>query len=235
VLPRYREEQKAVNPYVFVEDLFRQLRQDEQVVTADGTACVVTFQAANIKKGQRLYTNSGCAPMGYDLPAAIGACIALNRRRVICVAGDGSIQMNLQELQTIVTHRLPIKIFVLNNQGYHSIRQTQHTYFPDNIVGCGTESGLGFPDFEKLAAAYGIPFRRIRVHAELSDNIAATVEGDGPQLCEVILNLEQQFAPKLASRRLPDGRMVSSPLEDLAPFLSREELRENMLIPLVES
>jgi len=234
-LPEYRELKDRVNPYVFIEALFKQLPPGENIVTGDGTACVVTFQAAELKRGQRLYHNSGCAPMGYDLPGAIGACLATNRGRIICLAGDGSIQMNLQELQTIVTHRLPIKIFVLNNQGYHSIRQTQQNYFPDNIVGCGTESGLEFPSFEKLANVYGIPFLRIRTHRELAAGIAATVAGDGPRMCEVVLDLNQQFAPKLASRKLPDGRMVSSPLEDLAPFLSREELKENMLIPLVES
>ncbi|MEO5969016.1 MAG: thiamine pyrophosphate-binding protein, partial [Bdellovibrionia bacterium] len=160
VLPEYWKIQNRVNPYCFVESLFKQLEENELIVTGDGTACVTTFQAANIKIGQRLYTNSGCASMGYDLPAAIGACFALRPKRLICIAGDGSIMLNLQELQTIVTHRLPIKIFVLNNKGYHSIRQTQQNYFPDNVVGCGLESGLAFPDFEKIANAFEIPFRR---------------------------------------------------------------------------
>lgn len=234
VLPEYRALETKVNPYCFAEALFERLPENELVVTGDGTACVTTFQAAFLKPGQRLYTNSGCASMGYDLPSAIGACLAMDRRRITCLAGDGSIQMNLQELQTIVSQRLPIKIFVLNNQGYHSIRQTQHNYFPDNIVGCGTESGLGFPDFGKLAFAYGIPFRRIADHSELAAGITDTLAGDGPQMCEVILDLNQQFAPKLSSRKLPDGRMVSSPLEDLAPFLDREEFRSNLLIPPVE-
>ncbi len=234
VLPEYWEGKNAVNPYCFGDALFKQLPENELVVTGDGTACVTTFQAATLKKGQRLYTNSGCASMGYDLPGAIGACFASDRKRVICIAGDGSIQMNLQELQTIVTHKLPIKIFVLNNQGYHSIRQTQHNYFPDNIVGCGTESGLGFPDFGKLAHAFGIPFRKASNHSELEKAIRETVNGDGPQMCEIYLDLNQQFAPKLASRKLPDGRMVSSPLEDLFPFLDREEFKSNMLIPIVE-
>ncbi len=234
VLPEYWENQKTVNPYCFAQSLFEELPENQRVVTGDGTACVTVFQAAIIKKGQRLYTNSGCASMGYDLPAAIGACIATNREPLVCIAGDGSIQLNLQELQTIVTHKLPIKIFVLNNQGYHSIRQTQHNYFPDNIVGCGTESGLGFPDFEKLSYAYGIPFRRIGNHSELKSKIRTTLDSEGPQMCEVILDLNQQFAPKLSSRKLPDGRMISSPLEDLAPFLDREELKSNLLIPAVE-
>jgi acetolactate synthase-1/2/3 large subunit len=233
VLPEYWEARGSVNPYCFMDTLFKALPENETVVTADGTACVVAFQAAELKPGQRLYHNSGCAPMGYDLPGAIGAAVATGRR-VVCLAGDGSIQMNLQELQTIVTHRLPIKIFVLNNRGYHSIRQTQHNYFPDNIVGCGLESGLGFPDMEKIAAAYGLPFVRVAEHADMGAAIAATLDAPGATMCEVMLDLAQPFAPKLASRKLDDGRMVSSPLEDLAPFLSRDELRANMLIPLLE-
>ncbi|TAK27684.1 MAG: thiamine pyrophosphate-binding protein [Myxococcaceae bacterium] len=232
VLPEYWKVVGSVNPYCFMEVLFRELPEGEVVVSGDGTASVTSFQAARLKKGQRLYHNSGSAPMGFDLPAAIGAAVATGGR-VVCLAGDGSIQMNLQELQTIVTHRLPIKIFVLNNRGYHSIRQTQHNYFPDNIVGCGTESGLGFPDFGKLAWAYGIPFRRVDSHDALDAAVRETLDGEGPQMCEVFLDLEQVFAPKLSSRRLDDGRMISSPLEDLAPFLSRDELRENMIVPLL--
>lgn len=233
VLDSYRGGSEGINPYVFMEALFQALPEGERIVSGDGTACVTSFQAADLKKGQRLYTNSGCASMGYDLPGAVGACFAADKSRVICLAGDGSIQMNLQELQTIATHRLPIKIFVLNNRGYHSIRQTQQNFFPDNIVGCGTESGLGFPDFGKLAHAYGIPYRRAAADGDLGASVRETVGGDGPQMCEVVLDLRQQFAPKLSSRRLPDGRMVSSPLEDLSPFLPREEFESNMIVPAV--
>lgn len=233
VLPEYWKTPDKVNPYCFASSLFASLAEDDIVICGDGTACVTTFQAADIRRGQRLYTNSGCASMGYDLPAAIGACIAADGRRIICLAGDGSIQMNLQELQTIRTHRLPIKIFVLNNRGYHSIRQTQQHFFPDNIVGCGEESGLGFPDFEKLAAVYSMSYSRIANHGELSEKIAAALATDGPVICEIILDLDQQFAPKLSSKKLPDGRMISPPLEDLSPFLSPEELKSNMLIPTI--
>jgi acetolactate synthase-1/2/3 large subunit len=204
------------------------------VVTGDGTASIVAFQAAKIKEGQRLYHNSGSAPMGYDIPAALGAAVALGgQQRVICLAGDGSIMMNLQELQTISGLNLPVKIFILNNRGYHSIRQTQANFFADNIVGCGTDSGISFPDFGKIAHAFGLPFHRCDTHNDLPQMIRDTIEGDGPQCCELILDLAQPFAPKLSSRRLEDGRMISSPLEDMAPFLSREELRENMFVPLV--
>ena len=197
-------------------------------MTGDGTACVTIFQAADIKPQQRLYTNSGCASMGYDLPAAIGAWYASGARRIICLAGDGSIMMNLQELQTIAGSKLPVKIFLLNNDGYHSIRQAQQTHFPDNIVGCGPDSGLTFPDFVRLADGFGIPASRVSRDSELSAAIRAALDGEGPHLCEVAIDKGQQFAPKLASRRLDDGSMISSPLEDLVPFLGDDELAAAM-------
>ncbi len=229
VLPEYWLQEELINPYCFVDALFNRLSPDEIIVTGDGTACVTTFQAAYIKEGQRLYTNSGCASMGYDLPAAIGACVASGRKRVICIAGDGSIQMNLQELQTIAGYQLPIKIFILNNQGYHSIRQTQQNFFPDNIVGCGPESGVTFPSFEKISAAYGILYHLCDKHKNMDQAIRDTIESDGAQICEVFLNLNQGFSPKLSSRKLEDGTMVSSPLEDLSPFLDRDELLTNII------
>ncbi|MCE0482886.1 MAG: thiamine pyrophosphate-binding protein [Methylacidiphilales bacterium] len=235
VLPEYWKNAQQVNPYCFVDTLSSQLRENDVVVTGDGTASIVAFQASKIKKGQRLYHNSGSAPMGYDIPGALGAAIALGgKQRVICLAGDGSIMMNLQELQTIRSLNLPIKIFLFNNLGYHSIRQTQANFFADNIVGCGTDSGLSFPDFSKIADAFRFPFRRCASHADLEKMTHETLKGDGPQFCEVMLDLSQPFAPKLSSRRLNNGKMVSSPLEDMAPFLSRDELRENMFIPLME-
>jgi acetolactate synthase I/II/III large subunit len=231
VLPEYWHKSTPVNPYCWAETLFDELPENEVIISGDATACIVPFQAAKLKKGQRLYSNSGCASMGYDLPAAIGACIANNRQRTICLAGDGSIQMNIQELQTIFGYRLPIKIFVLNNQGYHSIRQTQTNYFPDSPIGCDPSSGVTFPSFEKLAFAYGIPFRRCSDLSTLSADVKSTIWEDGPQLCEIIIDQEQPFAPKLSSRQLPDGRMVSAALEDMFPFLDRAEFLSNMLIP----
>ena len=228
VLPEYRDSDAAVNPYVFTEALFDALGEDEVIVTGDGTACVTVFQAATLKRGQRLFTNSGCASMGYDLPAAIGAAHASGAKRVICLAGDGSIMMNLQELQTIVGAKLPVKVFVLNNGGYHSIRQTQANYFADNIVGCGPDSGLSFPDFVRLANGFALESSRIEDHASLAEGIRNALESNGPHLCEVMIDKAQQFAPKLASRRLEDGTMVSPSLEDMAPFLPREELAEAM-------
>jgi acetolactate synthase I/II/III large subunit len=234
VSPDYADS-SSVNPYVFVDRLTRLLPTGQVTVCGDGTACVVTFQAARVKSGQRLYTNSGAAPMGYDVPAAVGAAIALGREQsVVCLAGDGSLMMNVQELATIRGHDLNVKLFVLNNAGYHSIRQTQNNYFPGREVGCGTESGVWFPQFERLAAAFEIPFSRVASNEGLDEVLANVLAAPGPQLCEVVLDLDQQFAPKAASRMLPDGRMVSAPLEDLAPFLDRDELRSNMLVPLLD-
>lgn len=228
VLPEYYSQEGPINPYVFAKILFDILEEDEVIVSGDGTACVTIFQAADIKPGQRLYTNSGCASMGYDLPGAIGAWFAVTDRRIICLAGDGSIMMNLQELQTIVGLNLPVKIFVLNNDGYHSIRQAQQNHFADNIVGCGPDSGLTFPDFQRLAAGFGIPSSRVGRDGELADAVRAALAGEGPHLCEVMIDKRQQFAPKLSSRRLEDGSMVSSPLEDLVPFLTDAQLEEAM-------
>ena len=230
VLPGYWEQPAPINPYCFAQALFDALEEGDIVISGDGTACVTVFQAAHLKASQRLYTNSGCASMGYDLPAAIGAYYASGARRIICLAGDGSIMMNLQELQTIAGLGLPVKIFVLNNDGYHSIRQTQQNYFPDGIVGCGPDSGLTFPDFIKLARGFGLAADRTESHAQLGSAIGTALNSDGPYLCEVMLDKAQEFAPKLASRRLADGTMVSPELEDMAPFLPREELARAMML-----
>lgn len=228
VLPAYYSDAGPINPYVFGKILTDELAENEVIVSGDGTACVTVFQAATIKEGQRLYTNSGCASMGYDLPAAIGAHVAGRRERIVCLAGDGSIMMNLQELQTIAGLNLPIKIFLLNNDGYHSIRQAQANHFPENIVGCGPDSGLTFPDFGRLAGGFGIAYGRAERDGDLAAAVRKALESDGPYLCEVMIDKHQQFAPKLSSRRLEDGSMVSSPLEDLVPFLTDEQLTEAM-------
>lgn len=230
VLPEYRKPGGPLNPYVFAEALWRQLAANDVVVTGDGTACVVTFQAADLKPGQRLFSNSGSAPMGFDLPAAVGAWAA-GAGRVICMAGDGSMMMNLQELATIAHHRMNVKVILHDNAGYHSIRQTQEAYFPDNPTGYDRASGVGFPDFERLAAAFGFAYHRADSLESMDTAIAATLAEPGPALCHAILDPAQSFAPKLSSRKLADGSMVSSPLEDMAPFLSREELAENVIRP----
>lgn len=235
VLDEYWKGRSGVNPYCFADALFDELAPDDIVVTGDGTACITTFQAARLKRGQRLFSDSGSAPMGFDLPAAVGACVGAGRKRIVCVTGDGSIMLNLQELQTIRGYDLPIKVFVLNNDGYHSIRQTQRNFFPGNDVGSGPESGVTFPSFERIAYGFDIPYFRCSNHDAVPSTICAALATTGPAICEVTLDLAQPFAPKVSSKRLPDGRMVTAPLEDMAPFLPRDELLENMLVPVVES
>jgi len=234
VLKEYYEIKDKVNPYCFMKELSEQMCDDEVVVAANATACICSFQAMKLKKGQRLFSNSGAASMGYDIPAAIGACIANQYKRVICLSGDGSAQMNIQELQTIVQNRLPIKIFYLNNNGYHSIRQTQRNFFEEPLIGCEPGTGISFPDIEKIAYAYGIPFVRCNKHKEMEGRIAETLDMESSCICEVILDTNQAFAPKPSSKKLDDGRMVSRPLEDLFPFLDREEYLNNMIIKPVE-
>ena len=229
VLPAYRTLAGPINPYVFVDELFNQLEEGDLIVTANASACIVPFQAARLKRGQRLYSNSGSAAMGYDLPAALGAAIGAPGQRIICLSGDGSLQMNVQELATIVYHRLPIKVFVLNNGGYHSIRQTQNAYFPESPIGFQPDNGVGFPRVEGLAQAYGLGYVRLAGPGDLEEGIKRALALDGPVLCEVLVDPAQPFAPKLASRRLEDGRMVSAALEDMAPFLSAEERASNLL------
>lgn len=236
VLPEYWDTKDVVNPYCFTQALFERLAPGEVIVMADATAAVVTCQAARLKPGMRLFSNSGAASMGYDLPAAIGAwhAMAPGAERVICMAGDGSIMQNLQELQTIVGQGIPAKIFLYNNAGYHSIRQSQQSHFQGFSVGCGPDSGVTFPDFEKIARAFGLEYYRATTHDDMGSAIDATLAAPGAVLCEVFVDKSQQFAPKLASRRLEDGTMRTSPLEDLSPFLPREELAANMLIPMLD-
>ncbi|HEX6661801.1 MAG TPA: thiamine pyrophosphate-dependent enzyme, partial [Sphingomicrobium sp.] len=233
VLPEYWQTKDIVNPYCFMERLFEALEEDEVIVMADATAAVVTVQAAKLKRGQRLYSNSGAASMGYDLPATIGAWHAMpeGSKRIICLAGDGSIMQNLQELQTIVGQNIPAKIFLFNNSGYHSIRQTQQSYFDGFSVGCGPDSGVTFPEFGKIAAAFGLGYARTSDHADMARAIAQTLAAPGAAICEVFIDKGQNFAPKVSSRRLEDGTMVTAPLEDLAPFLSREELAVALRVP----
>jgi acetolactate synthase-1/2/3 large subunit len=233
VLAEYWTRENGVNPYCFGDALSRALAADDVIVTGDGTACIATFQAAQLRAGQRLFSDSGCAPMGFDLPAAIGACVAHERGRVMCIAGDGSIMLNVQELQTLRGHSLPVKLFIFNNNGYLSIRLTQDNFFPGNPVGAGPESGVTFPDFGKLAAGFDLPFVRVARNADLDAAIRATLAHDGPAICEVVLDATQPFSPRVSSKRLADGTMVTAPLEDMFPFLSEAELAANMLVPMV--
>lgn len=227
VLPRYYEKKSPINPYVFIDELFDKLEEEDYVIAGNGTACVVTFQAAKIKKGQRLFTNSGCASMGYGFPAALGAAVAVKGKRVICLDGDGSFQMNIQELQTAVYNQLNIKIIILNNNGYHSIRQTQNNLFKPPLVGVSEDNGVSFPNLEKLSYAYEVPYVRIEHIKGIAAAIETFLASEGPMICEVMLDPEQNFEPKLSSKVLPDGKIVSPPIDDMYPFLSREEYESN--------
>lgn len=236
VLPKHysQDDHKEVNIYAFIKELSSRLPENRITVVGNGSACVVGGHAYVIKPGQRFVSNSAVASMGYDLPAAIGISKADPGEDIILVTGDGSIQMNLQELQTIIHHRLPIKIFVINNGGYHSIRQTQKNYFGEPLVGIGDDSrDLSFPDMEKLSAAYGYPYVRARHNGEIDQALLHTLSVNGPVICEVFVSRDQNFEPKSAAKRLPDGTMVSPPLEDLSPFLSEEEMDRNMIIPRI--
>ncbi|MDE6875079.1 MAG: thiamine pyrophosphate-binding protein [Lachnospiraceae bacterium] len=232
VLDEYKKCESPVNPYVFMEELSARLGGSDAVVASNGTACVCGLQVINMKDDMRMFTNAGASSMGYGLPAAIGACMADRKRKIICLEGDGSIQMNLQELQTVVHHNLNMKIVWLNNDGYHSIRQTQAQSFDGENRGyCGVshESGISFPDAGKIADAYGIKFYKIDRLATMGEVLAQFLEGEGPALCEVVLDKAQFFAPKLSSRVNEDGTITSPSLEDMFPFLAREEIAGNMI------
>lgn len=232
VLESYKNSDNCINPYYFMEQLSLSIPENSTVVTANATACICYFQAAKIKKNHRVIWNSGCASMGYDLPAAIGASIASPNSDVICLAGDGSLQMNIQELITMVHHKLPIKLFYLNNNGYISMKQTQDSFF-GRRVGADKESGVSFPDISKIAEANYLPFKRISSDVNLENQLNEILAIKGPIICEVILATDYIFSPKLSSERKPDGRMASKPMEDMYPFLSREEFMENMIIPAI--
>jgi len=234
VTDKQRNAGVPLNPYHFLDTLIRRLDSNDIIVCGDGSACVIPFQVAHIKRGMRLFCNSGDASMGYDIPASIGAAFGAEGRRIICLAGDGSGHFNIQELQTIKHHNLPIKIFILNNDGYLSMRLTQAGFFKGNFIGESPRSGISFPDFVKVAAAYGLPSIRI-AEVDFAACLDEFLRKPGPALCEVMLDRAQGFEPRLSSRQLPDGRIVTAPFEDMAPFLSREELAENMLVPLAGS
>ena len=222
----------GVHPHYFAKTLSRLLPDEQVVVTGNGTVSIAWYQAAEIKNGQRALWNSGCAAMGYDLPAAIGAALAVGKKKsVICLAGDGSLQMNLQELGTVFFHQLPIKIFVFNNRGYFSIQQTQKNFFSGREVASGPQSGVGIPDFCAIARAYQLPARRIEWQENLAQQLESFLQQEGPALCEVMITDEFEFGPKVASLAKPDGRLVSQPLENMWPFLPREEYLANLLIP----
>ncbi|MBP3787342.1 MAG: thiamine pyrophosphate-binding protein, partial [Prevotella sp.] len=270
--------ENRANVYAVVDIISRMAEPGQVTVVGNGSPCVAGGQAYIIKNGTRFISQDGVASMGYGLPAAIGAAVAVHsvnasgdpsyhetmderlkaeirdlywtgkeetyppyeKHDIILLTGDGSIQMNLQELQTIISHKLPIKIFLINNGGYHSIRQTQSNLFKgEPLVGIGVDSGvegindLSFPDMEKLATAYGYPFMRVWHNQDLEAAVQKTFDTEGPVICEIMVTMSQQFLPKSAAKKLPDGSIVSPPLEDMDPYLSDDEMNKVMLVKRV--
>ena len=229
VLERHYQDEKP-NIYVFFKEMTSRLQPDDALVVSVGTSRVVGSQASIIKEGMRFITNPVTAAMGFDLPAAIGVARARKGKRTVLVTGEGSIQMNLQELETIIFNKMPVVIFLMNNEGYHSIRMTQNSYFGKPLVGVGPESGdLAFPDFSKIAYAYGIDYKACKRSQDLDACIDWALENKNICVCELFLSKEQVTEPKVASRKLADGKMISATLENMAPFLSEEEIKANMV------
>ena len=194
-----------------------------------GTSFTCTMQAFKVKLGQRLFTSSGHASMGFGLPGAIGACAGNTRKQTICISGEGGLQMNLQELQTMVHYKLPILLFVLNNGGYLTIKHTQQNHF-GQYVGSEKSSGVSFPDTVKVAQAYGIQADRINNMDEFDEKLDVALRESGPYVCEIMMPEDQPLIPRVSSQKQPDGSIVAKPLEDLYPFLEREEFEANMII-----
>jgi acetolactate synthase-1/2/3 large subunit len=220
---------ESVNSYYFFDKLSDFMSPRDVLVVDQGAAFYSMTPAFRVKKGQIAFTNGGFSPMGYGLPAAVGACFSRNVKNVVCVHGDGGLQMNLQELQTVKHHNLSLKLFVFNNQGYLSLKHTQNSYFNGHFVGCDSKSGLSCPDIIKIAKAYGIKSYNVKNHEKLNRKLQQIMMEKGPVIVEVILDPLQPIEPKTISKRMPDGSMVSPPLEDMYPFLSREEYEQNKI------
>lgn len=231
ILQSYLEEKKNVNPFVFINVLSDELNGEDIIIPGSaGTHFTTAVQAFKVKKGQRVFSEIGIGAMGHSLPSSIAAAIASGGKRTICLTGDGGIQLNIQELQTVQSYNLPIKIFVMNNGGYISIKNTQKNYFDGNFVGCNVASGLKLPNLEKLAKTYGFRTFKIINHKELRNKIRKVLATEGPVFCEVMLSPDAVLQPKLTSQKLPTGNMISSPLEDLWPFLDREDFLKHLFI-----
>lgn len=236
VLEEYRQQATPINTYNFTDILSSQMANDDIIVIDSGSSSYVVSQSIAIKKGQRYLASGGLGAMGYALPAALGASVARGGGRVICITGDGSLQMNMQELLTIAHEKLPVKIFIFNNHGYASIKTTQHNYFSDRYVGVDDKSGVALPDILKVADLYSIKGMRIDRTDQVEDCINEALAHQGPVLVDVVCSPDQLIIPTVFSKKRDDGTMVSLPLEDMFPFLDREKFKANMLVePLPES
>ena len=228
VLPEYEQTTNGVHPYYFIKRLSETMPSDAVIVKGNATASQVGFQAETVRQNRSI-PNSGCGEMGYDLPAALGAAVGTGQT-IVCLAGDGSLMMNLQELATLKHYRLPVKLFILCNNGYFSIRQTQDAFFEKPYIACTPDSGVGLPDFEKLAKAFELSTVVLNQHAEIDAVLHEVFATTEPTVCVVNLTPDYAFVPKVASQKMPDGRMVSKPLEDMFPFLAPEELESNQFL-----
>ncbi len=232
VLPEYKQESKHVNMYVLVDSLSKLLTDDDIIVPDSAGSCSeITLQAFKVKLGQRVLNSPGLGSMGFGIPASIGACIASGRKRTVCLIGDGGLQHNIQELELLKRYRLPVKLFVSNNNAYALIRATQNRYFGGNLVACDPSSGLTLPDTIKIASAYGLKTFKLDSHDGIENKISEILNYDGPVVCEVMVNPDLLIQPKVSSEVKSDGKIVSKPMEDLWPFLEREEFEANMVIP----
>jgi acetolactate synthase I/II/III large subunit len=233
VQPEYWEQPDKVNTFVFSSVLAEELAADDLIVPGSSGVAIDTFWLAfRIKRGQRLFSTGGLGAMGFGIPAALGACLASGRKRTVSVDGDGGFQLNIQELATVARLGLPITYFVLNNDGYASIRSMQRNHFEGRLMGCDASSGLGLPVLTDVGSAYGLAVSRISDHAHLRSGIRAALDTPGPALCEIVAAPDQAIGPRVSSTVTADGAVVSRPLEDLWPLLPRDELRANMLIPI---
>lgn len=235
VLPEYWETQDFVSTYALIDLLSDELTAEDVIVPGSSGPCSDIFmQAFRVRSGQRVVNAPGLGAMGTGLPGSIGACLASGRKRTICVNGDGGFQVNIQELETLHRLNLPIKYFVLCNGGYGSIMATQRNYFQGRFTASEPSSHLTLPDITRVAAAYGIPSARIHDHSDIRNQVRAVLSAPGPVICAVDVSAEERTAPRVTSSVRPDGVIVSKPMEDMWPFLNREEFRANMIVPPVE-
>lgn len=235
VLPEFRKEKDFTNSYVLIDAISDAMDNDDIFVSGSSGTCLdVSMQAFKVKKGQRVFATKGLASMGFGLPASISACLASGGKRTVCVNGDGGFQMNIQELETLRRLDLPVKIFVLANDGFATIKTTQNNFFDGRLVACNNASGLSLPDINRVADAYGLRTAEICNNCDIAAKVRWVLETPGPVICKVGVSSEQPVEPRQASYKKADGSMASRPLEDLKPLLDREELKANMLIPLFE-
>ena len=228
ITPDYYEDKNHVNTYVFTEELSSLLPNEAIVVTGNSLDIASVYHSFKIKKGQRVFTNINFGAMGWDVPAVIGACVANKKKQTILLTGDGTIQFNIQELNTISYNRLPVKIFIINNGGYESIRSTQKNFFEGKFIGSDLTSGISNPDYKCLAEAYHFGFFRINDNSEIKNVLPQVLSSAGPVICELNVSYDQGRSPKTVSFRREDGSMESKPIEDQFPFLPKEEVQQNM-------